>query len=80
MKGDRFEKMARKVAGKKSGLLWQEAASLLRKEHRAVVKMVAKQADECAHSGPHNDSGNCVGYRRACVDILAALDRRAKGG
>ena len=79
MKGDRFEQMVEDTFGPTQTLLRGEAIALLRKEHAAVRRLVKKQADICGHSGPHNDSGNCVGYSRACSDILAALDKMAKG-
>ena len=83
MKGDRFEKMI--------GVFYrtrdcgcvectkEDITTLLRKEHAAVRRVVKKFIKEtCVCSEPQHQAN--VTYRLACNDILAALDRRAKGG
>lgn len=85
---DAFGKMAQDAAtdgwsGDAAAVGTKECAMLLRDYHENVVNAVKRQSDICGHQGPHNDSGNCVGYRRACNDILAALtdaDERGRRG
>jgi hypothetical protein len=71
---DRFDRIAKKLAGNKSGLLWQEGAMLLRNEHRVVRRMVSSK--RAVLHDPLSDWG--IGYVHACVDILAALDKRRR--
>lgn len=76
MKGDRFERVAQKETTKETtalGLLdWQEAAALLRREHRAVVRLIKKQPSSLHEvSRPTNDW-----ISRA--DLLAAMAARGK--
>ena len=85
MKGDRFEQMAMAArlpdwAGASYTISNEVAASLLRKEHAAVRRMVMKYLRLNDHGKLPKYNGTPVhGYRAACADILAALDQRAKG-
>ena len=57
-------------------LLHAAIIALLRKEHAAVKRMVKRMAKDCKYPPIMARSW----YREACNNILAALDRRAKGG
>ena len=91
MKGDRFEQMVERreiligLSFPKPMVLSTTAITLLRKEHAAVVKMVEK--DVAVYQGLATNAvraglnPECWDMRKeACLDILAALDKRAKGG
>lgn len=81
-RADRFERLA-----DKSWHNWEAAvtppriAQLLRREHRAVVRMVKAYKELCR---PH-DTDRCVEWQVAwhcientCDDILARLEERAR--
>ena len=81
MKGDRFEKIVEDTFGPTQTLLRGEAIALLRKEYAEVRRMVIKYLKLNYHGKLPKYEGTPVhGYRTACNDILAALDKRAKGG
>ena len=73
MKGDQFDDTAFRLWGKHGQLSWNLVAKLLRKEHAAVRRMVKDEMVEVA--GPMGRAHN-----QAVERILAALDKRAKGG
>ena len=77
MKGDRFEQLASDVFKRTSILDWEAiTAKLLRKEFAAVQRMVVKHREAIGC----NQSPFVRGQVKACHDMLAALDRRTKGG
>lgn len=69
-KPDWAERKAKQVAGRTSGLLWQEAAALLRAERRRAVR-------ECHSLGKHGKhlKGDemCAMYIDACSDCAQAI-------
>ena len=74
MKGDRFDVLARNMKFPMPSLE-QNVARLLRKEHAAVKRMVKMELAK------HRASDWSTGRVRCVLqDILAALDKRAKGG
>lgn len=83
--GDRFEKMVERNyelnrVMDHDGVWKRETADLLRKEHAAVRRMVEKQQRYRQGSDQmYPDRLNQSEFISA-KDLLAALDRRAKGG
>lgn len=79
MKGDRFDQQCRKTYSTDFAPVVAEA---LRKQHNAVRRMVKKHK-KVYISMPRSVDGDAAyrnGLLDATSDILAALDKRAKGG
>ena len=59
----------------------EEAVKLLRNQHKAFVRLVQRRYDVLDDFRPVNKAGFALklGGMKAFADLLAALDRRAKG-
>lgn len=71
-KPDRFERLVRAHTINDPFMLDSDVVALLRKEHKAVVRMVKKLQNDEAVEGPL-----IVGYRVALRQILDQLKKRA---